>query len=104
MDLSLLALVLEALRRSGMTCRGSPANRDMKMDIGWPTDVRHVAHVTFDRFNGFLGLPAEFQREVPHRVPSARYVCMYVCMCVYMDLCVFSCFMREGKDEEENSS
>ena len=72
MDLSLLALMLEALRRSGVTCRG-PAD-DMKMDIGWPTNVRHVAHVTFDRFNGFLGLPVEFQREVPRRVPSARYV------------------------------
>ncbi|KAJ0554103.1 putative Rho GTPase activation protein [Helianthus annuus] len=39
--------------------------------IGVPTDVRHVAHVTFDRFNGFLGLPVEFEPEVPRRPPSA---------------------------------
>lgn len=42
------------------------------MEIGWPTNVRHVAHVTFDRFHGFLGLPVEFEPEVPRRVPSAR--------------------------------
>ncbi|PWA65423.1 rho GTPase activating protein with PAK-box/P21-Rho-binding domain-containing protein [Artemisia annua] len=41
------------------------------MEIGWPTDVRHVAHVTFDRFNGFLGLPVEFEPEVLRRAPSA---------------------------------
>uniref|UniRef100_A0A2P2IXA2 Gtpase activating protein n=1 Tax=Rhizophora mucronata TaxID=61149 RepID=A0A2P2IXA2_RHIMU len=41
------------------------------MDIGWPSDVRHVAHVTFDRFNGFLGLPVELEPEVPRRAPSA---------------------------------
>ncbi|XP_020254757.1 rho GTPase-activating protein 2 [Asparagus officinalis] len=41
------------------------------MEIGWPTDVKHVAHVTFDRFNGFLGLPVEFEVEIPGRVPSA---------------------------------
>ncbi|KHN38625.1 Rho GTPase-activating protein gacA [Glycine soja] len=41
------------------------------MEIGWPTNVRHVAHVTFDRFNGFLGLPSEFEPEVSTRPPSA---------------------------------
>ncbi|KAI3471803.1 hypothetical protein Pfo_028456 [Paulownia fortunei] len=41
------------------------------MEIGWPTNVRHVAHVTFDKFNGFLGLPVEFEPEVPRRPPSA---------------------------------
>ncbi|KAK7272232.1 hypothetical protein RJT34_28708 [Clitoria ternatea] len=41
------------------------------MDIGSPTNVRHVAHVTFDRFNGFLGLPVEFEPEVSRRPPSA---------------------------------
>lgn len=41
------------------------------MEIGWPTNVRHVAHVTFDRFNGFLGLPVELEPEVPRRAPSA---------------------------------
>ncbi|KAJ1288326.1 hypothetical protein BS78_02G080600 [Paspalum vaginatum] len=52
----LLALVLAALRKSV---------------IGWPTDVRHVAHVTFDRLQGFLGLPVEFELEIPGQVPSA---------------------------------
>ncbi|KAJ8420282.1 hypothetical protein Cgig2_021855 [Carnegiea gigantea] len=42
------------------------------MEIGLPTNVRHLAHVTFDRFNGFLGLPVEFEPEVPGRAPSAR--------------------------------
>ncbi|OIW04034.1 hypothetical protein TanjilG_24145 [Lupinus angustifolius] len=41
------------------------------MDIGSPTNVRHVAHVTFDNFNGFLGLPAEFEPDMPRRPPSA---------------------------------
>nr|VDC65205.1 unnamed protein product [Brassica rapa] len=41
------------------------------MDIGGPTDVQHVAHVTFDRFNGFLGLPSEFEPDVPKKAPSA---------------------------------
>ncbi|CAA6668490.1 unnamed protein product [Spirodela intermedia] len=41
------------------------------MEIGWPTNVQHVAHVTFDRFHGFLGLPVEFEPEVPRRAPSA---------------------------------
>jgi len=30
--------------------------------------------VTFDRFNGFLGLPSELEPEVPPRAPSARSV------------------------------
>ncbi|KAL6566981.1 hypothetical protein OROMI_015385 [Orobanche minor] len=42
------------------------------VEIGWPTDVQHVNHVTFDRFDGFLGLPVEFEPEVPRRAPSAR--------------------------------
>ncbi|KAJ3683136.1 hypothetical protein LUZ60_013363 [Juncus effusus] len=42
------------------------------MNISWPTDVRHVSHVTFDKFHGFLGLPAEFRPEIsPRRAPSA---------------------------------
>lgn len=68
-QLSLLALLLAAFRRSGLTCQ-SPQD-EMKMDIGWPTNVQHVTHVTFDRFNGFLGLPVEFELEIPRRVPSA---------------------------------
>lgn len=68
-QLSVLALLLAAVRRSGLTCQSPPD--DIKMEIGWPTNVQHVTHVTFDRFNGFLGLPVEFELEVPRRVPSA---------------------------------
>ncbi|CAM0147841.1 unnamed protein product [Urochloa decumbens] len=44
------------------------------MEIGWPTDVRHVAHVTFDRFHGFRGVPEELQLQLQlegRRAPSA---------------------------------
>lgn len=51
--------------------RGKFSSSSSSMDIGWPSNVRHVAHVTFDRFNGFLGLPVEFEPEVPRRPPSA---------------------------------
>eukprot|EP01018_Ginkgo_biloba_P013039 Gb_17730 [translate_table: standard] len=69
-QLSVLALLLAAFRKSLVACR---ANREdcCSMEISWPTNVRHVAHVTFDRFHGFLGLPVEFELEVPRRVPSA---------------------------------
>ena len=40
---------------------GGAAGAGWGMDIGWPTDVRHVAHFTFDRLQGFLGLPVEFE-------------------------------------------
>ncbi|XP_002976304.2 rho GTPase-activating protein 5 [Selaginella moellendorffii] len=69
-ELSMLALVLDTLRRSLLTCKASE-EEVASMDIGWPTNVRHVTHVTFDRFNGFLGLPVEFEIEIPRRVPSA---------------------------------
>ena len=72
-----LALVLAALRKSvvlpcQMADADDPAGAAWGMEIGWPTDVRHVAHVTFDRLHGFLGLPVEFEHEMPCRVPSAR--------------------------------
>ncbi|KAK2640750.1 hypothetical protein Ddye_022513 [Dipteronia dyeriana] len=69
-QLSVLALLVTIFRKSLVTCKTD--RRELcSMDIGWPTDVRHVAHVTFDRFNGFLGLPVEFEPEVPRRAPSA---------------------------------
>ncbi|CAH9111503.1 unnamed protein product [Cuscuta epithymum] len=75
-QLSLLNFLLEALRKSMVSCR---VNRQEEvvmstihaMEIGWPTDVQHITHVTFDRFQGFLGLPVEFEVEIPCRVPSA---------------------------------
>ncbi|CAN6439209.1 unnamed protein product [Victoria cruziana] len=68
--LSLLALLVAAFRKSMVPCNTDKEDVS-SMDIGWPTDVRHVAHVTFDRFNGFLGLPDEFEPDVPRRAPSA---------------------------------
>ncbi|KAF8098910.1 hypothetical protein N665_0256s0040 [Sinapis alba] len=69
-QISLLALLVAIFRRSLVACKSN--RRELcSMEIGWPTNVRHVAHVTFDRFNGFLGLPVEFEPEVPRRAPSA---------------------------------
>ncbi|KFK23138.1 hypothetical protein AALP_AAs65178U000700 [Arabis alpina] len=69
-QISLLALLVAVFRRSLISCKSN--RRELcSMEIGWPTNVRHVAHVTFDRFNGFLGLPVEFEPEVPRRAPSA---------------------------------
>lgn len=70
---AILDIVVAALKKSIVTC--SVEREDVSsLDISWPTEVRHVSHVTFDRFNGFLGLPSEFQPEVPTRVPSARSI------------------------------
>lgn len=57
-----------------MACKSTDRRDLCPMEIGCPTDVRHVAHVTFDSFHGFLGLPEEFEPEVPRRPPSARYI------------------------------
>lgn len=75
-QLSLLELLVAAFRRSVVGCSVTVAGGKelCNMEIGLPTNVRHVAHVTFDRFNGFLGLPVEFEPEVPRRAPSARSV------------------------------
>ncbi|KAI6669814.1 hypothetical protein NL676_004699 [Syzygium grande] len=69
-QLSLLALLFAIFRKSLVACK-SDQREICAMEIGWPTNVRHVAHVTFDRFNGFLGLPVELEPEVPTRAPSA---------------------------------
>lgn len=75
-QLSLLDFLLSAIRKSMVACRVERGEELISavqsMDIGWPTNVRHITHVTFDRFNGFLGLPVEFEVEIPGRVPSAR--------------------------------
>lgn len=87
----MVALVLATVRKSLLTCqtegevevmeieRARVTDKEMergkgkkiKMDIGWPTNVEHVAHITFDRCNGFLGLPKEYEHEVPRPTPSA---------------------------------
>ncbi|KAK7268009.1 hypothetical protein RIF29_20691 [Crotalaria pallida] len=77
---SILTLLVVAFRKSLIgSCSSPSSNRtsdaaelsSSSMEIGLPSNVRHVAHVTFDRFNGFLGLPVEFEPHVPIRVPSA---------------------------------
>ncbi|CAK7329128.1 unnamed protein product [Dovyalis caffra] len=70
-QLSLLALLVALFRKSLVACKSDRRELCASMEIGWPSNVRHVAHVTFDRFNGFLGLPVEFEPEVPRRPPSA---------------------------------
>lgn len=75
-QLSLLALLLTLFRkRFWLACKTDKddfaGGGGGVMEIGWPTDVQHVNHVTFDRFDGFLGLPVEFEPEVPRRAPSA---------------------------------
>ncbi len=73
-QLSIVAMLLDTVRRSLMaSCQAVEEDAPETLEIGWPTDVQHVAHVTFDRYNGFLGLPEEFVVEVPPRAPSARY-------------------------------
>lgn len=75
-QLSVLELLVAAFRKSMIgPCSNTERGKfSSAMEIGWPSNVRHVAHVTFDRFNGFLGLPVEFEPEVPRRPPSARSV------------------------------
>ncbi|XP_048335342.2 rho GTPase-activating protein 3 [Ziziphus jujuba] len=67
----ILDVLVGALRKSLVTCSVEREDVASSLDISWPTEVRHVSHVTFDRFNGFLGLPRELEPEVPRRVPSA---------------------------------
>lgn len=67
---TVLDFLVAALRKSLVTC--SVETEDVaSMEISWPSEVRHVSHVTFDRFGGFLGLPTEFEPEVPRKAPSA---------------------------------
>lgn len=74
-QLSLVAFILAALRKSMVSCRVDRREDVISavhhMDIGWPTNVQHITHVTFDRFHGFLGLPVEFEVEIPPKAPSA---------------------------------
>ncbi|KAJ1272350.1 hypothetical protein BS78_06G195100 [Paspalum vaginatum] len=76
----LVGAFVGALRRSLVMCSAGAVGDDDDeeedsdeegIEIGRPTDVRHVSHVTFDRFGGFLGLPADLEPDVPRRTPSA---------------------------------
>lgn len=77
-QLSFLDFILSALRKSMvLTCRiDEHQNEDLvsavhHMEIGWPTNVNHITHVTYDRFHGFLGLPLEFEVEIPCKALGA---------------------------------
>lgn len=78
-QLSMVSILLAAIRKSLISCRFEEREDVIPnvhhLEIGWPTNVQHITHVTFDRFNGFLGLPVEFEVEIPCQVPSARYTC-----------------------------
>lgn len=84
-QLSLLALLVAAFRKSLIGCSTPGSGKLSSMEIGWPSNVRHVAHVTFDRFHGFLGLPVEFEPEVPRRAPSARSVSKFRILFLFLD-------------------
>jgi len=73
-EFAFLDIFVTALRKSLVTCSVERDDVSSSMDISWPTEVKHVSHVTFDRFNGFLGLPTELEPEVPRKVPSARFI------------------------------
>ncbi|KAK6120103.1 hypothetical protein DH2020_046139 [Rehmannia glutinosa] len=69
---SLLDFILSALKKSMVsTCRVDNQDQDVispvhhRMEIGWPTNVQHLTHVTFDTFHGFLGLPVEIPCKAP---------------------------------------
>ncbi|PPD77432.1 hypothetical protein GOBAR_DD25645 [Gossypium barbadense] len=100
-QISVAALLLAVLRKSMVSCRVDGEDEAMhsavnNMEIGWPTNVRHVSHVTFDRFNGFLGLPLEFQVEVPGRVPSEDGVEAFGE--------IEECFLRQPDDENNKDA
>ncbi|XP_071707123.1 rho GTPase-activating protein 3-like [Rutidosis leptorrhynchoides] len=77
-NFTIVSHFLTTLRKSILSCTIDHDSEQVStcLDIGCPTDVRHVSHVTFDRFNGFVGLPISFQPEVPRKVPSAS-VCVF---------------------------
>uniref|UniRef100_A0A453CL19 CRIB domain-containing protein n=1 Tax=Aegilops tauschii subsp. strangulata TaxID=200361 RepID=A0A453CL19_AEGTS len=85
----LVGAVVGALRRSLVMCSAGAMGEDDDsdsdgdeegMEIGRPMDVRHVAHVTFDRFGGFLGLPADLEPDVPRPTPGVRSaLCQPLC-------------------------
>lgn len=89
----ILAVLMEALKKSLVTCSVERDDVAANMDIGWPIDVRHVSHVTFDRFNGFLGLPDELQPDVPRKVPSARFPFSFFPFPPHLPLNQFSQFL-----------
>ncbi|KAE8690554.1 Rho GTPase-activating protein 2 [Hibiscus syriacus] len=70
-QLPLITILITAFRKSLIGCTLSGSKELCSMEIGLPTNVKHVSHVTFDRFNGFLGLPVEFEPKIHRKPPSA---------------------------------
>lgn len=58
-----------------MCASAQPIESDMEdrrqFSIGWPTNVKHLVHVSFDRFRGFVGLPEEMGADQKN-APGAR--------------------------------
>ncbi|XP_020595095.1 rho GTPase-activating protein 2-like, partial [Phalaenopsis equestris] len=68
-QISLITLLAATFKKSMAHCQ--LREEEPAIDISWPSEVHHIAHVTFDRFHGFLGLPVEFELQVPRQAPSA---------------------------------
>ncbi|KAG8483502.1 hypothetical protein CXB51_022391 [Gossypium anomalum] len=105
-QLPLLALLVTLFRKSLVACKSTDRRELCAMEIGSPTNVRHVAHVTFDRFNGFLGLPVEFEPEVPRRAPSASFVVSTIAALwgfLYDTICL-ACEVVSPEDETGTSA
>ncbi|XP_010276885.1 PREDICTED: rho GTPase-activating protein 3-like [Nelumbo nucifera] len=68
----ILEILLAALKKSLVTCNMEREDICAMDVISWPTNVRHVSHLTFDHYNGILGLPVEFETNVPSRVPQCQ--------------------------------
>jgi hypothetical protein len=79
-----LASLLTAVRRSVVACRmeqetnrfggGGGWGKTMRMRPPRPVWGRWRSGTPVDRFHGFLGLPVEFEVEMPPHVLSARYL------------------------------
>lgn len=94
-EVSPAALMLAALKKSMVACSVETPDDVIStvhhpMEIGWPTNVKHVSHVTFDRFNGFLGLPLELELHVPAPVPSARYLLFFSSFYAFIYLFIYN--------------
>lgn len=70
--------LLTCMRKSFVFCTVDEMANDntneeekLSISIGLPTEVCHVAHVTFDRYQGFIGVPRELEPDVNTKAPSA---------------------------------
>lgn len=85
----ILSFLMVVLGKSLVTC--SVERKWIWVGISYPTNAKHVCHITFNRFNGFLSLLVELLLEVPRKVPSARLMIIqsayfWVCFEIHMGL------------------